>query len=158
LSASQLYLSASIWCRERELNGMAAWMLEESCEKRGHGLALLEFAMKMRFPVLLKELPPPPRDWQSVVEVWEDVLDAQQTNTQNLLNLAAAANRCGEYGAAAFLDPFHVEQIEAEDKVGAALARVRTASHEILYLLDYELGREAAEEQCDHDDDYDRRH
>ena len=35
LSASQLYLSASIWFRAREMDGMAAWMLEESGEERG---------------------------------------------------------------------------------------------------------------------------
>lgn len=29
LAASQLYLSASIWFRGREMNGMAAWMLDE---------------------------------------------------------------------------------------------------------------------------------
>jgi hypothetical protein len=35
LSASQLYLSASIWFRARDMDGMAAWMLEESGEERG---------------------------------------------------------------------------------------------------------------------------
>jgi ferritin len=97
LSASQLYLSASIWFRSRDMHGMAAWMLEESDEERGHGLAILEFAMKRGFPVTLKELDAPRNNWQSPVEVWVDILNAEQTNTQNLLRLAAAADGCGTF-------------------------------------------------------------
>ena len=110
LSASQLYLSASIWCRQRGLAGMAAWMLEESGEERGHGLAILEWALKKNFPVVLEPLDAPKNDWQNEVQVWESILNAEQTNTQNLLRLADAANRCGEYGCVAFLDEFHGER------------------------------------------------
>jgi Ferritin-like domain len=69
LAASQLYLSASIWFRARNMNGMAAWMLDESGEERGHGLAILEHAMKSRFPVQLKPLDAPKSDWQNPVQV-----------------------------------------------------------------------------------------
>jgi ferritin len=107
LSASQLYLSASIWFRNRGYPGMAAWMLDESGEERGHGLAILEWAMKKQFPVVLEPLEAPKNDWQNEVQVWESILQAEQTNTQNLLRLADAANKCGEYGCVAFLDEFH---------------------------------------------------
>jgi len=141
LAASQLYLSASIWFRERDLHGMASWMLEESDEERGHGLAILEMAMKRGFPVTLKELDAPKKNWQSPVEVWEDILNAEQTNTRNLLRLAAVANDCGEYGCMAFLAPFNEEQIEAEDKVGAILSKLRDAP-ELLRQIDHQLGLE----------------
>lgn len=146
LSASQLYLSASIWFRAREMDGMAAWMLEESGEERGHGLAILEFAMKKNFPVNLKPLDAPRCDWQNPVQVWEDILNAEQTNTQNLLKLAAVADQCGDYAAKAFLNPFHMEQLEAEDKVSAILAKVRVADNSLMMEMDHELGQEAEEE------------
>jgi ferritin len=142
LSASQLYLSASIWFRARNLDGMAAWMLDESGEERGHGLAILEFAMKKKFPVTLNELTAPRSDWQHPEEVWVDILDAEQTNTQNLLKLAAAADKCQDYSCMAFLNPFHMEQIEAEDTVSTILAKVREAPG-MLRQLDHELGLEA---------------
>eukprot|EP00977_Amphora_coffeiformis_P008352 scaffold1891_cov178-Amphora_coffeaeformis.AAC.5 len=113
LSASQLYLSASIWFRARDMDGMAAWMLEESGEERGHGLEILEFAMKKGFPVQLQPLQAPQADWTNPVQVWEDILQAEQTNTQNLLKLAAVADACGDYAAKAFLNPFHLEQADA---------------------------------------------
>ena len=146
LSASQLYLSASIWFRAREMDGMAAWMLEESGEERGHGLQILEFAMKKGFPVNLKPLDAPRSDWQNAVQVWQDILQAERTNTQNLLKLAAVADQCGDYAAKAFLGPFHMEQLEAEDKVSAILAKVRVADDALMMQLDTELGMEADEE------------
>ena len=146
LAASQLYLSASIWFRTRDMDGMAAWMLDESGEERGHGLQILEFAMKKQFPVQLRPLDAPRSDWYHPVQVWEDILNAEQTNTQNLLKLAAIADQCGDYAAKAFLDPFHIEQLEAEDKVSAILAKVRVADDRLLMVLDQALGQEAEDE------------
>ena len=148
LSASQLYLSASIWCRAKGYPGMAAWMLEESGEERGHGLAILEWALQHGWAtsVVLEPLDAPKRDWSSVVEVWQSILQAEQTNTQNLLRLASLANECGDYGSAAFLNPFHTEQIDAEDKVGTILHKVTMAAPEFLVELDHQLGIEAEEE------------
>jgi ferritin len=145
LSASQLYLSASIWFRRRDMAGMAAWMLDESDEERGHGLAILEFGHKRRFPIVLKALDAPKWDWQTPAQVWESILEAEQTNTQNLLRLTKVAEQCGEYACQAFLDPFHIEQLEAEDKVGSILAKVKGGAN--LSDLDFQLGLEAEEEE-----------
>jgi ferritin len=119
-------------------------MLDESGEERGHGLAILEFAHKRQFPVSLKALDAPKADWQTPVQVWESILAAEQTNTQNLLRLAKVAEQCGEYACQAFLDPFHIEQLEAEDKVGSILAKVKGGVN--LSDLDFQLGLEAEEE------------
>ena len=146
LSASQAYMSASIWFRAREMDGSAAWTLEESDEERGHGKEILEFAMKNHFPVTLEPLAAPKNDWNHPSEVWETILGLEQQNTQNLLRIAAVADQCGMYGVKAFLDPFHVEQIDAEDKVGGILAKVRGADEALLWQIDHMLGIEAEEE------------
>jgi len=152
LSASQLYLSASIWCRSQGYPGMAAWMLDESGEERGHGLAILEWALQHGWAtdVVLEPLDAPKRDWNSIVEVWQSILQAEQTNTQNLLRLASYANDCGDYGSQAFLNPFHTEQIDAEDKVGSILHKVSMATPEFLVELDHQLGIDAEEEAAQH--------
>lgn len=146
LTASTVYMSASIWFRERKLTGMAAWMLEESDEERGHGKEILEFAMKSSIPVTLESLPAPPNHWQTPEQVWSDILALEQNNTKNLLKIASLANERQQFGVAAFLDPFHMEQIEAEDKVGAILAKVQGASESFLKELDHQLSLEAEEE------------
>ena len=88
----------------------------------------------------------PVRPQAPLEQVWEDILNAEQTNTQNLLNLAAAADRCGQYGCMAFLNDFHLEQIEAEETVGDILNKVRSGNNELLMQLDYDLGKEAESE------------
>lgn len=152
LAASQLYLSASIWFRTRDMPGMAAWMLDESAEERGHGLAILEFAMKKKgtFPVVLQPLHAPRNDWDTPAQVWQSILEAEQTNTRNLLNLAAVAHECGDHAAVAFLGPFHLEQLDAEDKVGNILSTVQSATPQLMTRLDYELGKQAEEEEENH--------
>jgi ferritin len=102
--------------------------------------------MKKGFPVDLQPLAAPRADWQTAVEVWEDILKAEMTNTQNLLKLAAVADQCGDYTAKAFLDPFHMEQLEAEDKVSGILAKVKVADQNLLMEIDHALGLEAEEE------------
>ena len=146
LMASQQYMAASIWFRARNMDGMAAWMLDESDEERGHGKEILEFAMKNHYKVVLEPLNAPQAEWNSPADVWQSILALEENNTQNLLRIAAAADRCGQYGVKAFLDPFHVEQIEAEDKVGGILAKVRGASDTLLWEIDHLLGQEAEAE------------
>lgn len=146
LMASQTYMSASIWFRSREFDGMAAWMLEESDEERGHGKEILEFAMKSHFRITLEPLPAPTADWASPEQVWQAILHLEENNTQNLLQIAAAASACQQFGVMAFLDPFHMEQVDAEDKVGNILAKVRGASGTLLQELDHQLGQEAEKE------------
>jgi len=102
--------------------------------------------LKNHYPVKLEPLAAPQSEWFSPPEVWETILGLEQQNTRNLLNIAHAADVCGMYGVKAFLDPFHVEQIEAEDKVGGILAKIQGASDTLMWELDHALGVEAEEE------------
>ena len=107
-SASQLYLSASIWFDRREWEGMAAYMLAESAEERGHALEFVQFANKRNIPIELETIGAPNSQWESPEEVWADILKLEETNTANLLKVAEAANACQDYAVLAFLNPFHV--------------------------------------------------
>jgi len=105
-----------------------------------------EFALKNHYPVKLEPLAAPQSEWSSPAEVWQTILGLEEQNTRNLLNIAHSADACGMYGVKAFLDPFHVEQIDAEDKVGALLAKIQGASDTLMWELDHALGVEAEEE------------
>lgn len=144
--ASQLYVSASIWFQARNWEGMASYMLEESGEERGHALSFIDFANKRNFPIELQSLPKPPSQWESPQDVWEDLLKAEQDNTKKLLELAQVANDCNDFATLAFLNPFHMEQVESEDKLGTILAKVNAEMETpgLLRELDTELGKEVA--------------
>lgn len=145
-SASHLYLSASIWFESRDWEGMASYMLEESAEERMHALSLIDFANKRNIKIDLQSFPEPMSNWNSPEEVWGDILALEQSNTKSLLQVAQAANQCQDFAVLAFLNPFHMEQVDAEAKIGTILAKVKDEQKTpgLLRQLDHELGLEAA--------------
>ncbi|KAL7529906.1 hypothetical protein ACHAXR_003218 [Thalassiosira sp. AJA248-18] len=147
LSASQFYLSASIWFENRDWEGMASYMLAESSEERGHALQLIDFANKRNIPVKLQGLDAPNADWESPEEVWRDVLKLEQGNTESLLHLAEAASKCQDYAVLACLNPFHMEQVDSESKISTIIAKVSDENRTpgLLRQLDHELGMEAGQ-------------
>ena len=122
-------------------------MLAESTEERGHALQLIDFANKRNIPIKLQSLDAPNSDWDSPEDVWKDVLKLEQSNTESLLRLAEAANECQDYAVLACLNPFHMEQVDAEDKISSIIAKVTDENKTpgLLRQLDHELGLEAGQ-------------
>lgn len=146
MEASQLYLAASIWMDDREMVGMASFMRSESSEERGHALEMIDFASKRDIPIQLEEIDAPECDWETPEDVWMDVLDSERENTQRLLNLADAAQACHDHAVTTFLMPFHMEQVDSEDKLKTIVAKVTDENKTpgLLRQLDSELGLEAS--------------
>eukprot|EP00566_Odontella_aurita_P023766 CAMPEP_0113559534 /NCGR_PEP_ID=MMETSP0015_2-20120614/18949_1 /TAXON_ID=2838 /ORGANISM="Odontella" /LENGTH=210 /DNA_ID=CAMNT_0000461179 /DNA_START=144 /DNA_END=776 /DNA_ORIENTATION=+ /assembly_acc=CAM_ASM_000160 len=142
MGASQLYLSASIWCEERNLVGMASYMLKESEEERQHGLKILDFALKRDVRVRLQQLVAPQADWNSTLDVWNDLLDAEKANTQSLFKLADAAQDCRDHALLSFLIPYHQEQVDSEGHLEVIISKVEDESLTpgLIRQLDTELG------------------
>lgn len=145
-AASHLYLSASIWFEARDWEGMAAYMRGESEDERTHALSFIDFANKRSIPLELQTLEAPLSNWDSPEQVWSDVLQAEKTNTQSLLRVAEAANKCQDFAVLAFLNPFHMEQVESEAKIGNIVTKVNDENKTpgLLRQLDHELGLEAS--------------
>ncbi|KAG7364723.1 ferritin family protein [Nitzschia inconspicua] len=145
-AASHLYLSASIWFEARDWEGMASYMLAESSEERQHALSLIQFGNKRNMDIQLQSFPQPTSNWDSPDEVWGDIVTMERDNTGSLLKLAQAANACQDFAMLAFLNPFHMEQVDAEAKIGTILAKVKDEQKTpgLLRQLDHELGQEAA--------------
>lgn len=144
MNASQLYLSASIWCNEKELTGMASFMLKESTEERNHALELVDFGLKRDFPIDLETLSAPHAHWESIEALWSDLLQAEQTNSQALYTLATAAQECHDHALTTFLMPFHTEQVDAVADMKSILAKVKeeSVSPGLIRQLDTQIGAE----------------
>mmetsp|Transcript_28035 Transcript_28035/g.39408 ORF Transcript_28035/g.39408 Transcript_28035/m.39408 type:complete len:216 (+) Transcript_28035:144-791(+) len=142
LEASQLYLSASIWCEQQNLVGMAAYMLSESEEERTHALQIIDFASKRDVALSLETLKAPKSNWDSCLDVWNTLLDAEKANTQSLFKLADAAAEGRDHALTGFLLPYHSEQVESEDHLETIISKVRDESLTpgLIRQLDTELG------------------
>lgn len=146
LAASQLYLSASLWCERRKLIGMAAYMRAESDEERSHALSFVDFANKRQMPVQLQSLTAPPSDWDSVVDLWQALLAAEKENTLALKELDQVADEYKDTALSTFLDSFHLEQVESENSLRSILAKASDMEETpgLLRQLDTELGDQAS--------------
>jgi ferritin len=145
LSASQLYLAASIWCDEQELTGMASFTRAESSEERDHALNMIDFALKRDMPLKLEALDAPDANWESVEGLFSDLLEAEKSNSQALYMLADAAQASHDHAVTTFLMPFHSEQVDSEANLKTLLAKVREERQipGLIRQLDYQLGSEA---------------
>lgn len=141
-SASHLYLAASIWCEEKEFVGMANFMRSESEEERSHALSLVNFANKRDIPIELEDIPAPESDWDTLEDLWSDLLASEKRNTQNLYAVADAAQNAHDHAIITLLQPFHSEQVESEGQLKTILAKVReeNLTPGLVYQLDTELG------------------
>jgi ferritin len=142
LAASQLYLSASIWCEGKEFVGMASYMRKESDEERFHALSLIDFANKRDIPIRLEEVPAPEYRWDTLEDLWSNLLECERANTQALYEVADAAQACHDHAITTLLMPFHTEQVESEGNLKTILAKVReeNLTPGLVYQLDTELG------------------
>lgn len=150
LSASQLYLSASLWCERQELVGMAAFMRRESDEEREHATKFIDFANKRRMPLQLQTLPAPPSDWDSVTDLWKDLLASEEENTRALKKLGAVADEADSATGkllSSFLDPFFMEQMDSENELHQIIAKASDmeGTPGLLRQLDSEMGGKVAE-------------
>jgi ferritin len=145
LEASQLYLSASIWCDANDFPGMASFFLSESNDERSHALSMIDFANKRSIRIRLSDLVAPDATWETPEDLWEDILTAEMENTQSLLLLGDEAAKCSDHVTTAFLMPYHMEQVNAEDSLRTILAKVRDENKTpgLLRQLDSELGSQA---------------
>jgi len=141
LTASQLYLAASIWAEKKELVGTAAYMRSESEEERGHAMKFIEFGNKRNIDLELEALEAPPKQWSSVEDLWKALLDAEKENTEALKRLADVAMDTRDHALISFLEPFHMEQVNSEDELETIVSKVRHQSQTpgLLQQLDAEL-------------------
>lgn len=146
LEASQLYLAASIWCNSQDLVGMATYMRRESMEERNHALAFIDFATKRNMLIKLEDVEAPDAKWKNVEELWHNVVASEKENTDSLLALGDIAAACKDHALTAFLQPYHMEQVNSEDNLSTILSKVTEENRTpgLIRQLDHELGLEAS--------------
>ena len=121
-------------------------MRSKANKERGHALAFIDFAMKRSLPLRLGMVTAPPCAWDMPEELWQDVLTCERNNSLLISNLADAAIKCRDHSAAAFLQLFHLEQVDSMDKIATILAKVKDENQTpgLLRQLDSVLGNEGS--------------
>jgi len=99
--------------------------------------------------IKLQTIDAPDANWNDVEDIWDDVLNSEVQNTQNILKLGDVAANCRDHSLTTFLQPYHMEQVNSEDTLHTICAKVREENRTpgLIRQLDLELGDQAISHQ-----------
>ena len=136
-----LYLSMYAYFDRMNLQGFKNWMDVQRQEERAHAMGLFQYLQDRGGKVTLDKIEQPKTDWESPLDVFEDVLKHEQLVTSKINALADVADSVKDRAAVSFLDWYIKEQVEEESNVSNVLKTLRLICNDkqCIYILDKEL-------------------
>jgi len=141
--SSYVYVAMSSWLKSRNLNGFAHWMEVQVKEELDHTMRFYTFLHDAGADVEFEAVPKPKKEWNDIVEVFEDTLHHEGLVTQRINKLIDLALEEKDHATNARLQWFITEQVEEEANVLSILQQVKLIgdSPNALLMLDRELGQ-----------------
>jgi len=142
LYSGYLYLAMSAYFENMDLEGLANWMRVQAQEELSHGMKFYNYIVQRGAKVTLSEIEKPKLEWDSPVDVFENVLAHEKVVTGMINDLVDLAIEEGDHATNNFLQWFVAEQVEEEESAGSALNKIKLATKESngLFSLDADFG------------------
>lgn len=101
LAASQLYFTAAIWFSRNNYDGITTYLLKESEDERMHAWKVVDYILKRQSgnAVLETLQAHDASGWERPIDVWTDVLAAEEANMARLEALYRACREEGDVNA-----------------------------------------------------------
>lgn len=141
--AAQLYLSMSAWFYTQDLEGIANYFRVQSKEELMHADKMFDYINDVGGKVILSEIPKPPSDFASSLDIFEKALEHERLVTKSIFSIVKAANDEADFATTAFLQWFITEQVEEEASASSLVSKMKMVSDNpsALYLFDQELAQ-----------------
>jgi ferritin len=145
--SSYTYLSMAAWCERASFLGSAAWMRHQSQEEKDHAMKLYEFLADRSATIVLKPIPAPPVEFDSLQAMFRQALQNEEQVSDAINRLYELALNEKAYATAAELQWFLTEQVEEEKTARTILKKLELIGTDgpALLDLDRELGQRPAE-------------
>ncbi|MBU1699475.1 MAG: non-heme ferritin [Candidatus Eisenbacteria bacterium] len=145
--SSNLYLQMSAWAQSKGLEGAARFLKSHAGEEMSHMDKFFSFINETGGMAILGTLAAPPTAFDSVKDMFEQILEHEQLVTSKINDLAALAFGLKDFTTFNFLQYFIAEQLEEESIFGSILDKIKIIGvpEKGLYLFDKELARMDAE-------------
>jgi ferritin len=142
-ASAYTYLAMAAYCRQQNLPGAAHWLEVQAKEELDHAMRIYSFIHDRGGRVALQAIPQPPDSFASVVNVFEQVLQHEQSITAGIHKLYALATSAPDYPSIPFLQRFITEQVEEEKQAAdvLAMAKLVAQSPQGVLLMDRELAK-----------------
>jgi ferritin len=143
LFSSYLYLSMAAYFEEKNLSGFAHWMRVQAQEEREHAMKFYDFILERGGRVLLKGIDAPKTEWNSNMEVVEEVAAHEAKVTASIYALYELALKEKDYPAQIMLQWFINEQVEEEKNAAEIVATLKLIEEHgtAVLMLDKQLGK-----------------
>ena len=112
--SSNLYLQMSAWCEDRSFDGAAMFLRKHANEEMEHMKRLFTYVSETGGLPLLGSIQAPPHNFQSLRDVFEQILEHECLITKQINNLAHVAFSSQDYSTFNFLQWYVAEQHEEE--------------------------------------------
>lgn len=146
LFSSYLYLSMAAYFEDKNLPGFANWMRVQADEERDHAMKFYDFILERGGRVLLKAIDAPKTDWNSNLEVAEEVAAHEAMVTASINDLYELALKEKDYPSQVMLQWFITEQVEEESSAAKVVADLKLIEERgtAVLMLDKQLGKRTA--------------
>ena len=147
LFSSYLYLSMAAYFEEKNLSGFGNWMRVQADEEREHAMKFYDFILETGGKVMLKAIEAPKTEWNSNLEVAEEVAAHEAKVTASIYALYELALKEKDYPAQVMLQWFISEQVEEEKNAAEIVANLKMIEERgtAVLMLDKQLGKRKGE-------------
>ncbi len=139
--SSRLYLAMAIWCEVNGYPGAAAFLYEHTNEERMHQMKMIHYTNERGGKAALFELEAPKADFDSLEDVFSQVLAHEEfiTNSINTLYGLTVAEK--DYTTGNFLQWYITEQVEEESTMRTILDKIKLVGKDKagMFHIDKEL-------------------
>jgi ferritin len=128
LNAAHGYLAMSVWCAVQNLKGFARFFAKQADEERTHAGKLIEHLVNRCVPPEFEALAAPRQDFPELLDLVRHAQAMEQSNTQGIDAVFAAALASNDYPAQVLMHWFINEQVEEEAWAAELVDRVKHAT------------------------------
>lgn len=141
------YMAMAAYASSEDFNGIANFLIVQGQEEYTHGMKFYDFINDMDGRVTLQAIDEPKKDYDSLVEVFEEALSHEKLVTAKIYKLIDIAKEEIDYPTISFLQWFVDEQLEEENSMKDILVKLKRmkGNFQGLYMLDKELGSRTLE-------------
>ena len=141
LYSEYLYLSMKAYFEQINLKGFVNWMDVQVQEERAHAFGMYDYVHERGGKVVLTSIDAPKTEWNSPLEVFEDVLKHEELVTSKINALMDVAEETRDRAAMSFLDWYLKEQVEEESTAKGILDDLKNYGDHHYGIIDHKLGK-----------------
>ncbi len=138
--SAYLYLSMSAYLSTINLQGFSNWMKIQFEEEQSHAMKLYDYIIDRGGRVVLEQVDAPRKEWNGIIDIFENVLEHEQKVTAMINNLVDIGMEEKDHATVSILQWFVNEQVEEESGVSDTLDQLKLIEGKGagLFMLDRE--------------------